>query len=149
MYPFKRFVYDWLAVHESRPAVGQRHMKTFVATTAPKDQSTFNIYASGVFEVAIGSAKQQMQAGMSTLDIAIDAIPAGVLIVEKPLVPDSVRFCCQPLNEATKWTRKGVTLQPGESLTTDGWIIPALPELQVVKSFTADAPTKVFVLERV
>ncbi len=148
MYEFKRFVYDWLVVHESRPAVGQRHMKAFVAPTAPKDQSTFNIYASGVFELAIGSTKQQMQAGMSTLDIAIDAIPAGVLIVEKPLVPDSVRFCCQPLNESTRWTRRAVTLQSGESLSSDGWIIPALPELQVVKSFTADSPTKVFVLDR-
>jgi hypothetical protein len=149
MYPFIRHEFDWLLVHESRPEVGARHVKTFLLPTTPAEQSTLNLYVAGAFEVHIGPFKQTLVAGQSSLDLAISPIPAGVLLVETPVAANSIRFCLQPKLGTTKWSRRAVQLAAGETASAnDGFVIPMQPDLVAVPSYTAQTDIKVFVIER-
>jgi len=149
MYPFIRHEFDWLLVHESRPDAGSRHVKTFLLPTAPMAQSTLNLYMAGAFDIQIGSFTQSMEVGQSSLDLKINPIPAGVLVVETATALHSVRLCLQPKVAGTRWSRQAMHLKAGETATaSDGFVIPVGSDLHVVASYTAAVDTKVFVVER-
>lgn len=149
MYPFIRHEVGWLVIHESRPAAGQRHLKSFLLPTRPQDQPTLNLYVAGEFSVEFGDQRLTLAAGQSSLDLGDAPIPAGAIVTETALSTNCVRFCMQPIDPRTKWSRRRVELAAGESVrAADGFVVPMTDPLVAVERYVANQPVSVFVIER-
>lgn len=150
-YPFVLHDFGWLRLHESRPALGARHLKSFLRPTAPADQRTLNLYVAGRFEWRVGDYRQELVAGQSNLDITLLRIPDRTIVTERPLVAGSVRYCLQPIDADTRWTRRRVDLAAGQkaSPAAGGWVVRLTPEVDVRANYTAERAETVFVLEQI
>lgn len=150
MYSFKKHEFDWLLIHESRPMPGDTHLKAFVRDTHPHDQITLNIYVSGEFVIGIGDFSQTMTPGSSSIDLALDVVPSGVVVLERAASDGCMRMCIQSKDPATRWSRKRVEVLSGQTVSaSDGFIIPMKPIVQAHRVYTAEGDESVFVLERI
>lgn len=148
-YPFIRHTLDWLLVHESQVSPGMLHLKSFVQPTRPADQVTLNLYVRGAFRLSWGGPSTILRGGQSSLDLPVETLPAGQLVVEEAL-SDGVRLCLQPADPKTKWVRRRVDLKAGEHVVAvDGFVLPLDRVDLGRRDFCAEVPTSVFVVERV
>lgn len=115
MYQFKRIWVPGFMLVESRPIQGCSHVKRFAAGTTPRNQGTLNLYLAGRFSFSISSVgfNQELCAGGSSLDLGMDAFPAGVDAIEVAISEDCWRMCLSPEGGASRWSRRIVELEPG------------------------------------
>ena len=115
MYKFKRIYATGFLLVESRPDVGQSHVKRFTPGTTPKNQGTLNMYLAGEFSFSIpaSSFSQAMLPGQTSLDLKIDAFPVGAEAVEQATSDGCWRMCLSPVDKSVRWTRRIAEVEAG------------------------------------
>ena len=115
MYKFKRIHAPGFVLVESRPDIGQIHVKRFAPGATPKNQGTLNMYLSGGFLLSVpaSSFSQTMLPGQTNIDLKIDAFPAGAEAVERAASSDCWRMCLSPADKSARWTRRIADVEAG------------------------------------
>lgn len=112
-------------------------------------QPTLNIYANGEFALAVGGFRQHLQAGESNLNLSIKEIPSGVLVVERVLSEDALRFCVSPVQPETPWKAAARHLEAGEVVEAkDGFVLPLLADVQPRTRYGVTHAQTVYLIER-
>lgn len=118
MYKFKRTHISGFVLVESRPDIGQIHVKRFAPGTTPKNQGTLNMYLSGEFLLSVpaSSFSQTMLPGQTNIDLKIDAFPAGAEAVEQATSDGCWRMCLSPADKSARWMRRIAEVEAGGAL---------------------------------
>lgn len=117
-YDMRKFQMGRFLVHESMPVVGMEHKKRFVADgITPLLQATFNVYVRGefLFEIADTGFSQVLSAGDTSLSLALEVFPVGVVCVERPTTEPARRLCLSPCAPGA-WSKGVGRLGAGESM---------------------------------
>lgn len=150
MYQFKRHTLDWLNVFVAKAKKRDTHLKMFASPVSPLKQPTLNIYAEGEFSITVGGFRQHLQAGESNLNLSIKEIPSGVLVVERVLSEESLRFCVSPVHPETPWKAAARHLEAGEVVEAeDGFVLPLLADVQPRTSYGVTHAQTVYLIERI
>lgn len=124
-YEFERTEMGAFFVHKTVAAIGSVHKKRFVASgISPANQATLNLYA-GPFRFTIPEAgfSQDMAAGQSSLDLAIEEFPPMVVCEEFALADGAVRYCISPVGNA-KWRRYVMDIHGEHQLPAGSLVFP-------------------------
>lgn len=108
MYKFKRIPTPGFVLVESRPSIGDSHIKRFSPGVTPATQGTLNLYLAGKFSVEIAEAgfRQVMHPGQTSLNLQPGATQPGVNVVESAASDGCWRMCLSPENKASRWARR-------------------------------------------
>jgi hypothetical protein len=159
-YKFKKHTFGWLTMYISNPTAGLVLKKKYAAGVTPANQSTFNVYTSGKFEVTCEAAefKQVLGVGDCSLDVAIGGYPTDSISAETPVEFPACRMCLSVTNGG-KWSRvrskvlanDEVALTPEQIalfIPVDGWTGEETPKVYVGTSFITDEEGFVYKLQR-
>lgn len=150
MYQFKKHTLDWLNVFAAKAKEGDTHLKMFVSPVSPLKQPTLNIYAQGEFSLSVGGFSQVLRQGDSNHALNLTELPSGVLIVERVLSQEALRFCVSPIDPHTRWKAARVDLAFSEKVeAVDGFVLPLRADVQPLTTFEADNDQTVYVIERI
>ena len=117
-YKFTKFQVGRFTVHKANPHLGDEHRKRFTDfDITPNTQATFNIYAVGEFSFGVeGGTPLPFHPGSTSLSYSPDTpYEKGVIYLERVTSENATRYCVAP-TIATKWRKREVTLEAGESL---------------------------------
>lgn len=124
-YGFDRMTIGAFVAHKTVAPIGAIHKKRFVAAgISPANQATLNLYA-GPFRFTIPETgfSQDMAAGQSSLDLAIEEFPPMVVCEELPLADGAVRYCISPVGN-TKWRRYVMDIHDEHQLPAGSLVFP-------------------------
>lgn len=111
MYNFTSKMISGFRVSKAAPEVGAVHLKKFAYKVTPKNQATLNLYIAGSFELTSNSFTQLLEAGQTSLDVALSEYPAGELVTERVMSGPAIRYCVAKVGGGA-WLRVRVDAAP-------------------------------------
>lgn len=111
MYNFTSKLVNGFCVSKATPEVGAVHLKKFAYKVTPQNQATLNLYIAGSFELTSSSFTQMLEAGQTSLDVALLEYPAGELVTERVMSGPAVRYCVAKVGGGA-WLRVRVDVAP-------------------------------------
>jgi hypothetical protein len=119
MYQFQKIHASGFELYEATPPTTVKHRKQFVERgVTPATQGSLNLYVRGafLFEIPAIGFSQVLNAGDTSLNLAIDEFPVGAQCIERALVEGSVRLCLSA-RKGVRWSRAVVAIEPGHEMT--------------------------------
>jgi hypothetical protein len=140
MYNFVRQTIGGFHVHKATPEIGAVHHKKFAYKVTPQNQATLNVYLAGSFELQATSFRQLLEAGQTSLDVALAEYPAGELFTERVVSGPAIRYCVAKAGGGA-WLRARVDVTPEWVPEHNGLLIYLDGDLAEVTNGVA--PTKI------
>jgi hypothetical protein len=81
-----------------------------------------NVYVAGTFRIDINGFSQTMEAGSTSLDLAMDDLPNTVPVVETVVSPTATRYCISS-KKKVPWSRTFIDVVGSFTPPTEGMCV--------------------------
>lgn len=122
MYSFQKQELNDFVIHKSYQQMGDKHHKKFGVNVTPLNQGTLNVYIQGQFRLKCAGFEQVLEAGQTSLEVALEAYPAGQVFEEEVLSETGTRFCIARKQSGT-WHRAKIEVTPENPIYGPGLVV--------------------------
>lgn len=122
MYSFQKQELNDFVIHKSYQQMGDKHHKKFGVNVTPLNQGTLNVYIQGQFRLKCAGFEQVLGAGQTSLEVALEAYPAGQVFEEEVLSETGTRFCIARKQSGT-WHRAKIEVTPEDPIYGPGLVV--------------------------
>lgn len=122
MYSFEKQDLNVFVIHKSYQQMGDKHHKRFGVGVTPLNQGTLNVYIQGQFKLKCAGFEQVLNAGQTSLEVALETYPAGQVFEEEVLSDTGIRFCIG-CKQSGIWYRAKIDVTPENPVSGPGLVV--------------------------